>query len=314
MFEKMKIMVVDDNTVNLATVEQDLKDKYEVIPMISGRRAVKYLYRDKVDLILLDVQMPIMDGIETLREIRTQPNGTTVPVIFLTSKKDKGMVIEGSKLGIMDFITKPFEADDLQNRIERVFKRLGKLPMEEEELLFRMKEIVQDLKDGKSKAAIFKMDEVLGYQINDEISGRIKNARMKMEEGLMDASISMMERVVRLLEKNMNSTGRNSAMPISIGEINARLLYILDDLSNFKLRDSINKVTDLQKYELPDYVAEDLVIIKGKLEEYDDEEAEKLVRALLEKMKQPGNINRKKEDSTKADPENGQGYHYNRLL
>ena len=49
-------------------------------------------------------------------------------------------------------------------------------------------------------------------------------------------------------------------------------------------------------------------------EEYDDEEAEKLVRALLEKMKQPGNINRKKEDSTKADPENGQGYHYNRLL
>ena len=314
MFEKMKIMVVDDNTVNLATVEQDLKDKYEVIPMISGRRAVKYLYRDKVDLILLDVQMPIMDGIETLREIRTQPNGTTVPVIFLTSKKDKGTVIEGSKLGIMDFITKPFEADDLQNRIERVFKRLGKLPMEEEELLFRMKEIVQDLKDGKSKAAIFKMDEVLGYQINDEISGRIKNARMKMEEGLMDASISMMERVVRLLEKNMNSTGKNSAMPISIGEINARLLYILDDLSNFKLRDSINKVTDLQKYELPDYVAEDLVIIKGKLEEYDDEEAEKLVRALLEKMKQPGNINRKKEDSTKADPENGQGYHYNRLL
>lgn len=125
MFEKMKIMVVDDNTVNLATVEQDLKDKYEVIPMISGRRAVKYLYRDKVDLILLDVQMPIMDGIETLREIRTQPNGTTVPVIFLTSKKDKGTVIEGSKLGIMDFITKPFEADDLQNRIERVFKRLG---------------------------------------------------------------------------------------------------------------------------------------------------------------------------------------------
>lgn len=314
MFEKMKIMVVDDNTVNLATVEQDLKDKYEVIPMISGRRAVKYLYRDKVDLILLDVQMPIMDGIETLREIRTQPNGTTVPVIFLTSKKDKGTVIEGSKLGIMDFITKPFEADDLQNRIERVFKRLGKLPMEEEELLFRMKEIVQDLKDGKSKAAIFKMDEVLGYQINDEISGRIKNARMKMEEGLMDASISMMERVERLLEKNMNSTGKNSAMPISIGEINARLLYILDDLSNFKLRDSINKVIDLQKYELPDYVAEDLVIIKGKLEEYDDEEAEKLVRALLEKMKQPGNINRKKEDSTKADPENGQGYHYNRLL
>ena len=87
--EKMRILVVDDNTVNLATVEQELKEKYEVIPMLSGRRAVKYLYREKVDLILLDVQMPIMDGIETLKTIRTQENGVTVPVIFLTTKKDK---------------------------------------------------------------------------------------------------------------------------------------------------------------------------------------------------------------------------------
>lgn len=313
MFERMKIMVVDDNTVNLATVEQDLKDKYEVIPMISGRRAIKYLYRDKVDLILLDVQMPIMDGIETLREIRTQPNGTTVPVIFLTSKKDKGTVIEGSKLGIMDFITKPFEADDLQTRIERVFKRLGKLPMEEEELLFRMKEIVKDIKAERSKAAIFKMDEVLGYQINDEICGRIKNAKTKMEDGAKEASLSMVERVVRLLERNMSSSGKHSAMPITSGEINARLVYILDNLTNFNLRDSINKVAELLKYEIPDYVAEDLLIIKEKLEEYDDEEAEELVRALLEKMKQHNSVGRKKEETGKTDVE-GNGYHYNRLL
>lgn len=313
MLEKMKIMIVDDNTVNLATVEQELKDRYEVIPMISGRRAVKYLYRDKVDLILLDVQMPIMDGIETLREIRTQPNGTTVPVIFLTAKNDKSTVIEGSKLGIMDYITKPFEADDLQNRIERVFKRLGRLPMEEEELLFRMREILQDLKDGKSKAAIFKMDEVLGYQINVEISGRIKNAKMKMEEGLQEAAINMMDRVVRLLEKNMSAHSRSSKSPISTGEINARLLYILDDLTNFKLRDSMNKVADLQKYDLPEYVEEDLALIKGKLEVYDDEVAEEMVRELLEKMKSPNSISVNKKDAAqKGDIE--KGYHYNRLL
>ncbi len=128
--DKMKIMVVDDNTVNLATIEQELKDKYEVIPMLTGRRAVKYLYREKVDLILLDVQMPIMDGVETLKEIRTHENGVTVPVIFLTSKKDTQTVLEGSKLGIMDYITKPFDTEDLKERIERVFKRLGVLPME----------------------------------------------------------------------------------------------------------------------------------------------------------------------------------------
>lgn len=312
MLEKMKIMVVDDNTVNLATVEQDLMEKYEVIPMISGRRAVKYLYRDRVDLILLDVQMPIMDGIETLREIRTQPNGTTVPVIFLTSKNDKNTVIEGSKLGIMDFITKPFEADDLQNRIERVFKRLGKLPMEEEELLNRVREIFTDLSDGKTKAAMFKIDEVLGYQINEEISGRIKNAKGKMEEGNIEASASMMERVVKMLEKKMSINNKSACAPISIGEINARLLYILDDLMNFKIKESLNKVCGLQKFDLPDYAAEDLALAKTKLEEYDDEAAEAIVRELLEKMKRP-NINvGGKDSSEKSDKDNG--YHYNRLF
>lgn len=316
MLEKMKIMVVDDNTVNLATVEQDLKDKYEVIPMISGRRAVKYLYRDRVDLILLDVQMPIMDGIETLREIRTQPNGITVPVIFLTSRNDKGTVIEGSKLGIMDYITKPFEADDLQNRIERVFKRLGMLPMSDEELFFRMKEIVADLKDGKNKKAIFEMDEVLGYQINDDISGRIKNARMKMEDGSVDGALSMVERVVAMLDRVMANSGRVVAMPISNGEINARLLYILDDLANFKIREATAKVTDLKKYEVPEFLNLGLDEVKKKLDEYDDVEAEAMVKDLLEKLKKPEAVQSQnlKKNGEDEEGKHTTGYHYNRLL
>lgn len=60
---KMRILAVDDNVVNLATLEQELKDKYEVIPMISGRRAIKFLQSEDVDLVLLDVQMPVMDGL-----------------------------------------------------------------------------------------------------------------------------------------------------------------------------------------------------------------------------------------------------------
>lgn len=316
MLEKMKVMVVDDNTVNLATVEQELKDKYEVIPMISGRRAVKYLYRDKVDLILLDVSMPIMDGIETLREVRTQPNGTTVPVIFLTSRTDKNTVIEGSKLGIMDYITKPFEPDDLQNRIERVFKRLGRLPMEEDELIFRLKEIYDDIQNNRAKAAVYKMDEVLGYQIDIEVSGRIKNAKMKIENGMAEPAANMMDRVIRLLEKsNSNNFGKAAAAPISVGEINARLLYILDDLTNFKLKEAISKVNDLMKHDVPDYLSTDLGIAKTKLEEFDDEEAENIIRALLEKMKKPTNINQQgNKAEAPAEDANNTGYHFNRLL
>ncbi|SFQ15140.1 Response regulator receiver domain-containing protein [Lachnospiraceae bacterium XBB1006] len=316
MLEKMKIMVVDDNTVNLATVEQELKDKYEVIPMISGRRAIKYLYRERVDLILLDVQMPIMDGIDTLREIRTQPNGTTVPVIFLTSKKDKTTVIEGGKLGIMDYITKPFDSEDLQGRIERVFKRLGKLPMEEEEIFHRINGILTDVKEEHLKAAGTKMEEVLGYQINEDISGRIKNAQEKLGKGNTEGCASMLERILRMLEKNLSATKKSSALPISTGEINARLLYILDDVSNFKIRESISKVADLLRYDVPDYVATRLVVIKERLDNFDDDEAEVLVRDLLEEVKKSNafTVGMREATAEKEKESDYSGYHYNRLL
>ncbi len=285
MIDKMKIMVVDDNTVNLATVEQELMDRYEVIPMISGRRAIKYLYKEKVDLILLDVQMPLMDGIDTLREIRTQPNGTTVPVIFLTAKKDKATVVEGSKLGIMDFITKPFTSEDLQNRIERVFKRLGRLPMEKEELYNRMKEIQEDLHADKDKTVGFKIDEVLGYQVSDEISGRIKTIKVKLDTGEREQALAMVERLIALLEKELHKGSAATVKPISTGEINARLLYILDDLTNFKIRESKLKVEDILRYDIPEEARTDLQIIKIKLDEYDDQSAEVLTRELLEKIR-----------------------------
>ena len=119
-------MAVDDNIINLATIEQELKSKYEVITVNSGARAVRFLSREQPDLVLLDIQMAVMDGLETLRKIRNLKNGSSIPVIMLTSKKDKDTVIEGSKLGIMDYVIKPFDSQDLHNRIERALKRAGK--------------------------------------------------------------------------------------------------------------------------------------------------------------------------------------------
>ena len=89
---------------------------------------------EKPDLILLDVQMALMDGIETLKEIRTLENGATIPVIMLTSKKDRETVIEGTKLGILDYVLKPFDSQDLHARIDRALKKVGALPGEDKEL------------------------------------------------------------------------------------------------------------------------------------------------------------------------------------
>ena len=117
------MLAVDDNIVNLATLEQELKDKYEVIPMSSGRRAIKFLYKEKVDLILLDVQMPIMDGIETLKEIRNLEDGLTIPVIFLTAKNDAESVKRVVALKPNGYLLKTMSQEEALKNIDEFFEK-----------------------------------------------------------------------------------------------------------------------------------------------------------------------------------------------
>lgn len=121
--EKKRILAVDDNSISLAAIEQELKRDYEVIPVNSGSRALQYLKREKPDLILLDIQMAQKDGIETLREIRQMDKCEDIPVIMLTSKQDKAAVVETSKLGIYDYVLKPFKGEDLHQRINRALNK-----------------------------------------------------------------------------------------------------------------------------------------------------------------------------------------------
>ncbi len=120
MMEKVKILAVDDNSISLAAIEQELKKDFEIIPINSGIRALQYLKRERPDLILLDIQMEQKDGIETLREIREMDRCRDIPVIMLTSKQEKETILETSMLGICDYVLKPFKGEDLQQRIRRV--------------------------------------------------------------------------------------------------------------------------------------------------------------------------------------------------
>lgn len=281
--ERLRILAVDDNIVNLATLEQELKDEYEVIPMSSGRRAIKFLYMEKVDLILLDVQMPIMDGIETLREIRTQENGITVPVILLTAKKDKETVIEGSKLGIMDYIIKPINSDDLHDRIKKALKRRGVIPMEGDELYRLVKEVLECIQTGKLKVAITKTEEIMGYQIDEAIAGRMHTARAKLKGNDLSGAESMIQRVLKMMERD-SDIGGDDKPEVSLGELNSRLLYILDDLQNFDIKEATLKLEGLMRYSLPKNVLDACLLVQQKLDAYDDDEAEKIIQNLLKEI------------------------------
>ena len=280
----LRILAVDDNTVNLATIEQELKGKYEVIPMISGRRAIKYLYCETVDLILLDVQMPIMDGVKTLEEIRKMENGTTVPVIFLTAMKDKDTVIAGSKLGIMDYITKPFDGADLLKRIDMVFKKLGVFPTGDNELLENVRAVLQDITLGKAKQAVIKIDEILRYQIDEEMTGRIRNIRSKVETGDMQAGGNATLRVIRMLEKRLGKDIKTAGVPINNRELCVKLLYIADELENYNIKNALERCHELRRFTLPEEHIKSINAVTEALVKYDDEEAEKIVRGLVDEL------------------------------
>lgn len=119
MSNKRKILVVDDVAVSLSITEQALRDYYDVITINSGERALRYLEEDKPNLILLDIGMEPMDGIQTLKEIRKMENCQDIPVIMLTGRDDKLSVWESSKLGIDSYVLKPFKANDLLDRVKK---------------------------------------------------------------------------------------------------------------------------------------------------------------------------------------------------
>lgn len=131
-----RILVVDDDAMNLRMAEIILvKHGYEVIKAQSGVQCLEYLKQDLVDLVLLDVHMPQMNGFEVLKELKANELLAEIPVIFLTADSDKKVEIRGLKEGASDFITKPFIAEVMLQRVktEIEFTHLQKYLKEEVE-------------------------------------------------------------------------------------------------------------------------------------------------------------------------------------
>ena len=119
---KKCILAVDDTAFILSRITDALVKHYDVVTVNSGARALKYLNKNKPDLILLDIRMPLRDGFEILREIQTMEDRADIPVVMLTGMEDKRYVMESIKLGIRDYILKPFDPNDLLARVRRILE------------------------------------------------------------------------------------------------------------------------------------------------------------------------------------------------
>jgi len=122
---KIKILLAEDDLNLGSLLEQYLVAKdYETDLFVDGEEAYNGFLKNKYDLCILDVMMPKKDGFELAKDIKIQ--NSEVPVIFLTAKVLKEDVLEGFKIGADDYITKPFNMEELLYRIEAVLRRAGK--------------------------------------------------------------------------------------------------------------------------------------------------------------------------------------------
>lgn len=140
MADRKKVLVVDDVAISLSVAEQALREDYDVVTVNSGSRALRYLRKERPDLILLDIRMDDMDGIETLKEIRKMDNRADIPVIMLTGQNEKALVLEAAKLGIYDYMLKPFAAQDLLSRVQGALKQSGLSDFKKKALEFARKQ------------------------------------------------------------------------------------------------------------------------------------------------------------------------------
>lgn len=186
MMNSGNILVVDDTPANLEVIVETLSAAgYTVWAVTSGQRALKQLQTHIPDLILLDIQMPEMDGFVTCKMIKANANTAGIPIIFITALSDTDSIIKGFSLGAVDYISKPFRELELLARIQTHIKLQA--------LTQQLKEQVQQAEISKQVAEVAKRDAEVANQAKSEFLATMShelrtplNAILGFAENLQD--------------------------------------------------------------------------------------------------------------------------------
>ena len=150
------IFVVDDSDTNLSMAEGALEDQYRVLTMPSAAKMFTFLQKIRPDLILLDIEMPDMDGFAALKRLKSGDLWADIPVIFLTGRTDAEVEALGFEMGAVDFITKPFSTPVLLNRI-KTHLEIDDVIREQTSQLNRMRNsivtVLADMVENRDKGA-----------------------------------------------------------------------------------------------------------------------------------------------------------------
>ncbi|MBI3941942.1 MAG: response regulator transcription factor [Chloroflexi bacterium] len=119
-----RILIVDDDEEVVGTVYRSLRHlNYEVVTAFNGQSALRAISETSPDLVILDIMMPQMDGLEVCRKVRSQSHRAATPILFLTARGRLEDKIEGFHAGADDYLTKPFDIEELELRVRALLRR-----------------------------------------------------------------------------------------------------------------------------------------------------------------------------------------------
>ncbi len=125
MSDKPRLLIVEDDSDLSDMLDAYFRvQEYDVLTAMWGRDALKICSEEPVNLIMLDIRLPDIDGYEICRQLRSQRRTQDVPIIFLTEKRDRVDKLQGLELGVVDYITKPFDVQELRLRVRNAISRV----------------------------------------------------------------------------------------------------------------------------------------------------------------------------------------------
>ncbi len=221
--EKACILVVDDDVMNLRIAEKMLEERYHIECVKSGKEALKFIGKRLPNLILLDLHMPEMDGYEVLDYLQGEPKYRDIPVIFLTADNDRETEVKGFRKGAQDFIVKPFIADIMISRVDRILD------------LSRLRKDLQREVEKQTRTAEERREKVerLSSQIMQTLAGTI-DAKDKYTKGHSSRVADYAVKIAKKLGKSEKDQG------------DIYYLGLLHDIGKIGIPDGIiNKTTRL---------------------------------------------------------------------
>ncbi len=218
------ILIVDDNSTNLSVLSKALKaDGYKVCIAMDGEDALAQIERNQPELILLDIQMPKMDGFETCRRLQANPATEAIPVIFMTALADTENKVKGLSLGAVDYITKPFEQEEVLARV-KVHWRLKQLTQTLEQLVAERTQALQQaqlqLVQQEKLSALGQLVAGVAHEINNPIGCIVGNVS-PLQDYIHDLFA-----VIDLYQNQFPQPGTNFEQELEAFDLD----YIRDDL------------------------------------------------------------------------------------